>query len=67
MQQTKYCINILNVVIAKYKLNTQWTFQELVEHFMEYTNKNKQAKEITLEALQMEQKVHQMWEEVTYL
>ena len=58
---------MLNVAAAKYKPNTQWMFQELVEHFMEYTQKDKQAKEIALEALRMEQKVHQMWEEVAYL
>ena len=34
---------------------------------MEYTQKDKQAKEIALEALRMEQKVHQMWEEVAHL
>ena len=34
---------------------------------MEYTQKDKQAKEIAMEALRMEQKVHQMWEEVAYL
>ena len=66
-QQTQYCVNMLNVAAAKYKPNTQWTFQELVEHFMEYTQKDKQAKEIALEALWIEQKVHQMWEEVAYL
>ena len=66
-QQNQYRINMLNVAAAKYKPNTWWMFQELVEHFMEYTQKDKQAKEIALEALQMEQKVHQMWEEVAYL
>ena len=34
---------------------------------MEYIQKDKQAKEISLEALRIEQKVHQMWEEVAYL
>ena len=58
---------MLNVDAAKYEPNTRWTFQELVEHFMEYTQKDKQAKEIAIEALRMEQKVHQMWEEVAYL
>ena len=66
-QQNRYRVNMLNVAAAKYEPNTRWTFQELVEHFMEYTQKDKQAKEIAMEALRMEQKVNQMWEEVAYL
>ena len=38
-----------------------------MEHFIEYINKDKQTKEIALEALRIEQKVHQIWEEVAYL
>ena len=59
-QQNQYCVNMLNIAEAKYEPNTQWMFQQLVEHFMEYTQKDKQAQEITLEALRIEQKVHQM-------
>ena len=66
-QQNRYRVNMLNVAAAKYEPNTRWTFQELVEHFMEYTQKDKQVKEIAIEALRMEQKVHQMWEEVAYI